>query len=99
MKTDVEALQTNSRPASALLKTMSNERRLMILCYLMEGEKRVSELEKLVGISQSAISQHLARLRRHNVVATRREAQTIFYSLSDARVPVVLRALERAVKS
>ena len=88
----------NSRAASAVLKTMSNERRLMILCHLMEGEKTVSELQRLIGISQPALSQHLARLRRDNVVTTRREARTIFYSLSDARVPVVLQALERAFK-
>ena len=99
MKIDVEAMRANARPASALLKAMSNERRLMILCHLMEGEKSVSQLEQLIGINQSALSQYLARLRRDNVVAPRREARTIFYSLSDARVPVVLRALERAVKS
>ncbi len=100
MTIDVDAMRANSRAASALLKTMGNECRLMVLCYLMEGQKTVSELEHLIGgISQSAMSQHLARLRHQNVVATRREAQSIYYSLSDARVPVVLQALEQAVKS
>ena len=99
MKSDVETIGANSRAASALLKDMSNERRLMILCYLMEGEKGVSELEQLVGISQSSMSQHLARLRRGNLVATRREAQSIIYSLNGNRVPLVLQALVEAFKS
>ena len=99
MKIDVKALGANSSAASALLKAMSNERRLMILCYLTEGEKTVSELQWLIGISQSALSQHLARMRRDNVVATRREAQNIYYSLASSQVPVVLEALGKAVKS
>ena len=100
MKIDVEAMRANSRAASAFLKAMGNECRLMVLCYLMEGQKTVSELEHLIGgISQSALSQHLARLRRENVVATRRDAQSIYYSLAGKQVPVVLQALEQAVKS
>ena len=63
--------------ASTLLKAMSNQHRLMILCQLVPGEKCVSELEEIIGLSQSALSQHLARLRRDNLVSTRREAQTI----------------------
>ena len=74
-------LQANARKASTLLKAMSNERRLLILCYLSQGEKSVGELEELVGLSQSALSQHLARLRRDKLVATRRSAQNIYYSL------------------
>jgi len=68
--------------AAKLLKMMSNERRLMILCHLLDGEKSVGELEQLVGLRQSPLSQHLARLRREKLVATRREAQTIYYSLA-----------------
>ena len=98
MKIDVDLIRTNRHAASVLLKAMCNERRLMILCYLMEGEKSVSELEQLIGISQSALSQHLARLRRDNVVTTRREAQSIFYSHAGGQVPVVLRALEKISK-
>ena len=79
---EFDALQANARRASALLKAMSNERRLLILCHLGLGEKSVGELERLVGLSQSALSQHLARLRQDGLVATRRDAQTIFYSLS-----------------
>ncbi len=84
-----------ARPASALLKAMSNERRLMILSHLMEGEKSVGQLNGLIDISQSALSQHLARLRRANLVATRREDQSIYYSLSSQAVPIVLEAVQR----
>jgi DNA-binding transcriptional ArsR family regulator len=74
---------------------MANERRLLILCYLMEGEKSVGQLVSLIGISQSALSQHLARLRRGNLVTTRRENQNIYYSLSSQAVPIVLDAVQR----
>ena len=77
---NLEKLQSNARQASILLKAMSNEHRLLILCQLVGGEKSVGELVRLVGLSQSALSQHLARLRRDNLVRTRREAQTIFYT-------------------
>ena len=64
-----------------ILKCLSNERRLMIACALKKGEKNVTELERIVGLSQSALSQHLARLRRDNLVKTRRVAQTIYYAI------------------
>ena len=76
-----------------LLKAMGNERRFEILHYLSEEEKAVGELEELVGLSQSALSQHLARLRRDGMVKTRRDAQKIFYSLSDPRVSHMLTCL------
>jgi DNA-binding transcriptional ArsR family regulator len=91
----LEDLHANARRASALLKAMSNERRLMILCHLAEGEKSVGALQALVGLSQSALSQHLARLRRDNLVKTRRSAQTIFYSLANADARTVMEALYR----
>ena len=75
---NLEKLQSNARQASILLKAMSNEHRLLILCQLVEGEKSVGELVRLVGLSQSALSQHLARLRRDSLVCTRRDAQTIY---------------------
>lgn len=61
---------------------MGNAHRLMILCQLIEGEHSVGELERIIGLSQSALSQHLARLRRDSLVTTRRSAQTIYYSLA-----------------
>ncbi len=90
---DLERIQDNARRASTLLKAMSNQHRLMILCQLVPGEKCVGELEKIVGLSQSALSQHLARLRRDNLVSTRREAQTIHYSLSGDEASAVIETL------
>ena len=66
-----EELTQSAQRASELLKVLCNEHRLLVLCYLAEGEKSVGELEKLVGLGQSALSQHLARLRRDNLVKTR----------------------------
>lgn len=90
---ELEKLQDSARRASTLLKAMSNEHRLMILCQLLHGEKSVGELERLIGLSQSALSQHLARLRRDNLVQTRRQAQTIFYSLAGAEASAVINTL------
>jgi DNA-binding transcriptional ArsR family regulator len=75
------------------LKAMSNPHRLLILSQLTHGERCVSELENIVGLSQSALSQHLARLRRDKVVKTRRAAQTIYYSLAGDEVEAVIDAL------
>ncbi|MBE0532735.1 MAG: helix-turn-helix transcriptional regulator [Rhodospirillales bacterium] len=93
METDLETLEQNALRASTLLKAMSNQHRLMILCQLASGEKRVGELEEIIGLSQSALSQHLARLRRDNLVRTRREAQTIFYSLVEPEARSVIETL------
>jgi len=90
---DSNFLQANADKASILLKVLANEKRLQIACVLYDGECAVGELEKVVGLSQSALSQHLARLRRDNIVKTRREAQTIYYSLSDPAVEKLLQAL------
>lgn len=68
--------------ACELLKAMANEWRLMILCQLSEGEKTVSELQTLLGLSQSALSQHLAILRREKIVRARKHAQSVSYSLA-----------------
>ncbi len=77
--------------AAALLRLLSNERRLMILCQLIGGELSVGTLQGRLGLSQSALSQHLARLRADRIVATRREGQTIFYRIID---PAALQLLE-----
>jgi DNA-binding transcriptional ArsR family regulator len=90
---DSSDLEQNARKASALLKAMANERRLMILCHLASGEKSVGELEAIVGLSQSALSQHLARLRRDQLVTTRRSAQTIFYSLCGREAGAIMETL------
>ncbi|MCC7046649.1 MAG: winged helix-turn-helix transcriptional regulator [Alphaproteobacteria bacterium] len=90
---DAGDLRRNARRASLLLKAMSNERRLMILCHLAEGEKSVGGLEAVVGLSQSALSQHLARLRRDKLVTTRRAAQTIYYALAGREAAAVMASL------
>lgn len=84
-----------ARPASELLKALANENRLRILCELLEGERCVNELERVVGLSQSALSQHLARLRRDEVVKTRRDGKTICYSLNGKATAIVLETLYR----
>ena len=73
--------------AVELLKAMANEWRLMILCQLAEGEKTVSELQSLLGLSQSALSQHLAVLRREKIVKARKHAQSVSYSLAGDDAP------------
>lgn len=90
---DPSALEDKAEMASRLLKSLANQRRLLILCHLVQGEKSVGELEKLVGLSQSALSQHLARLRKEALVTTRREAQMIFYSIDSPDAKAVLATL------
>jgi DNA-binding transcriptional ArsR family regulator len=86
-------LQSRAKRATGLLKAMSNPVRLLVLCQLAEGEKSVGELEKVVEVSQSALSQHLALLRSRGIVASRRAGQTIFYSLTGREAPALLAAL------
>jgi DNA-binding transcriptional ArsR family regulator len=89
----IRRIEDNARRASILLKAMSNQNRLMILCQLVPGEKCVGELEKVIPLSQSALSQHLARLRRDGLVQTRRAAQTIYYSLAGEDASAVIETL------
>ena len=79
--------------ASQLLKALANQHRLMILCHLTKGERSVGELERVIGLSQSALSQHLARLREDGLVQTRRAAQTIYYAIAGDAAPRVLGVL------
>lgn len=90
---NVESLYQSARRATSLLKAMGNTRRLLILCQLLRGEKNVGELEDLIGLSQSALSQHLARLRKDGLVRTRRSAQTIYYSLAGEEAKAVISTL------
>jgi len=77
-------MRKHAREATRLMKAVGNENRLMLLCALADGEMSVSELLKRVDLSQSALSQHLAVLRREELVATRRQSQSIYYSLSSS---------------
>lgn len=79
--------------AAALLRALAHEARLMVLCQLVAGEHSVGALQDAIGLSQSALSQHLARLREEALVATRREAQTIYYRLADPNAARVLETL------
>jgi ArsR family transcriptional regulator len=82
--------------ASRLLKVMANECRLLVLCFLAEaGELSVGELTERVGLSQSALSQHLAKLREEGLVTTRKEAQSVFYRVCDPRAEQVLGLLHQ----
>lgn len=87
---DLAASATN---AARLLKLLASEQRLLLLCRLMDGECSVGELSSHVGLAQSATSQHLAKMRAEGLVATRREAQTIFYRLADPAAISVLNTL------
>ena len=79
---DIAQFEASAGEAARLLRALANERRLMILCQLVDGERSVGELLPLVGLSQSALSQHLAVLREEGVVATRREAQSVRYRIA-----------------
>ncbi len=87
---EVDCIEANLDQASQVLKAISNPRRLLVLCALCGGEKCVGELEGIVQISQSALSQHLAKLREDKLVKTRRDAQTIYYSVSSIAVHELL---------
>lgn len=76
-------LEASAAPAARLMRLFANEQRLMLMCRLSEGECAVGELAGYVGLSQSACSQHLARLRDAGVIAPRRDAQTIYYGIAD----------------
>jgi len=90
---DYEAMRRHAREAGLLLKALANERRLLILCLLTRGEHSVGEINALLDLSQSALSQHLALLRRQQLVQTRREAQTIYYSLVPGPATLLMHTL------
>jgi ArsR family transcriptional regulator len=79
--------------AAGLMRTLSHGARLKVLCELSVGERSAGELVESSGLSQSALSQHLARLREEGVVATRRQAQTIYYRVADPKVLKIVRLL------
>ena len=81
--------------AVVLLKAMANESRLMILCQLSEGEKTVSELQSLLGLSQSALSQHLAVLRRERMVTARKQGQSVSYSIFGEDATAIMKTLHQ----
>ncbi len=88
-------LQPRAEEAAALLSALANPKRRLVLCSLVEKEKSVGELAELVGLSDAALSQHLAKMRALGLVRTRREAQTIHYTLASEDVRAVLETLHR----
>ncbi|MCP4303425.1 MAG: helix-turn-helix transcriptional regulator [bacterium] len=91
---DVHALAEQASNAARLLKMLANERRLLVLCELAgAGEMTVGELATAVGLSQSALSQHLSLMRESSVVDYRRESQTLYYTIADPHVSQILTTL------
>ena len=89
----VKLLFEQAREASELLKALSHETRLLILCLLTEGEKSVTELEETMSMSQASVSQQLARLRSDKLVTNRREGRTIYYSIASDEVSNIINQL------
>lgn len=93
MQIDTASLEQQSGKAAALLGAMSNRKRLMILCHLIGTERSVNEIAELVDLQQSPLSQHLAKLRTLELVKTRRDGQSIYYSVSSPAVEAILKTL------
>lgn len=89
----MDELQEKAVNVAAFLKALSNPSRLLVLCQIADGEKSVGELERSVGLSQSSLSQHLAVLRREQIVATRRTGSRIFYMIASREATAVMLAL------
>ncbi|MFD1912068.1 ArsR/SmtB family transcription factor [Halodurantibacterium flavum] len=89
----VAALREKADHVASRLALVANSKRLLILCELVKGERSVGSLQSAVGLSQSALSQHLAKLREAGMVATRRESQTIYYRISDPDLETLMAAL------
>jgi len=90
---NVNEMADHAADAAGLMKALGNESRLMVLCMLADRERSVGELNETIPLSQSALSQQLARLRQQGIVKTRRESQTIFYSLADGPAEKVIHLL------
>ncbi len=92
-RSPTDDLMRNARPASALLKALSHEARLIIICLLMESERSVTDLERALGRRQAAVSQQLARLRLDGLVKARRDGKTIYYSIASEEVRILAATL------
>ena len=91
---NIQEIVSRAEEAAGFLKSIANPCRLVLLCELSKGERAVGDLEAVAGLSQSAVSQHLARLREAGLVTTRRQAQTVFYSLQSEGVRQVIDVLD-----
>src|SRR5579864_1948410 len=93
MKIDSEIMEAAADQASELLKALSNRHRLLIVCQLIDKERSVGDLAEFLGLRDSTVSQHLALLRKDGLVAARRDAQTIYYSIASDPARAILTAL------
>lgn len=91
--TNLEVMKKNSLKAEKMLKLLANSKRLLILCNLLRKECSVNELSELVGLSQSALSQHLARMREEELVSTNKQGTTIYYRINKPEVEAILSTL------
>jgi DNA-binding transcriptional ArsR family regulator len=90
---DLEKMKTSAAQACRLMKVLSNPDRLMLLCQLSQGEKRVGELEAILGILQPTLSQQLTVLREEALVTTRREGKNIYYQIASPQALAVMKVL------
>lgn len=92
---DLATFEANATEVAAILRALANERRLMILCKLVEwGEANVGTLAESVGLSSSALSQHLAKMREEGIVTFRRDSQMLWYRIADQRTELLLGHLQ-----
>jgi ArsR family transcriptional regulator len=96
MNEKLTLIHDNAEQVSELIKLMAHKDRMVVLCLLSQREMGVSELREFTQLSQSAFSQHLAVLRKNELVKIRKESQQVFYSLEDGRVSIILKALQEA---
>ncbi|RUO40627.1 ArsR family transcriptional regulator [Aliidiomarina taiwanensis] len=89
----IKQMQKNASAAEELLKSLGNSHRLMVLCHLVSGEKSVGELEQQLELSQSSLSQHLARLRSQGIVTFRKEGTSVIYRIADEKALRILESL------
>jgi DNA-binding transcriptional ArsR family regulator len=95
MKISVHDMEAAADRASDLLKALANRHRLLIICQLIDGERSVGDLAEFLGLRDSTVSQHLALLRKDGLVAARRDAQTIYYSIASDPAREILTTLYR----
>lgn len=93
MKQNKNQMQRHAGKAAAMLKQLANPKRLLILCQLIEAEKSVGDIAKYVGLSQSALSQHLAKMRKSKLVEAEKRGQMVYYRLSSMEVHALLTTL------
>ncbi len=93
MPNTITIIERNAKKAEAMLKLLANANRLMILCHLVKGRKSAGQLAELVGLSASALSQHLAKMREQGLVEAQKEKQMVYYSIENPEVEAILSTL------